>query len=623
VANEARDVKAIIALALCAGLGFRPALATTVVVPDDFPAVQSAIDSGADTVLVREGSYPERPVVDHAVVLQGIGVGQRPRLAGLDIVNTHFDVPSLRPLRVSSLAFSNRVEFQQLYGHPNLLDFEFSECSLDAGFRENGCGDPKGIGSLAFRNCRLEGPNAGCAEAILMEADTVSWVSWNAHVIVIRDCWFTGGAGVAMDLFTILDITLVNNLVNHYYDGIRFRAENGNAILDGNTITGCQGTAIEIPEVGNVALLRNNKVEDCGIGIHAMSMISRVRLEGNSVLRTTGLGVWAYPNRGVVAERNVVGDCGGAGIRLEWDAWGEGAVLMNNTVFDNAGSGIELIGLPIDPGARVEGNIGSGNGGWGLTVPEGGSVQLGCNDWFGNAQGRVQGVAVGATDLSVDPLFCDVQQGDVSLDSASPLLGAAGCGQIGALGVGCGETATLVQRFTAERVNDGVRVIWEVAEGATASEIWVERAEGMSDQAWAEPVTERSIEGRGVVELDRNALPDRTYRYRLVAREGGEVTVLDPGILVEAQVRLALHGFRPNPAFGAPAVAFTLADDSPATIEVLDVAGRRVLRRDVGRLGAGSHVIALDASARLAPGAYVMRLHQAGHTLSARGVVVK
>jgi hypothetical protein len=145
----------------------------------------------------------------------------------------------------------------------------------------------------------------------------------------------------------------------------------------------------------------------------------------------------------------------------------------------------------------------------------------------------------------------------------------------------------------------------------------------MSDQAWAEPVTERSIEGRGVVELDRNALPDRTYRYRLVAREGGEVTVLDPGILVEAQVRLALHGFRPNPAFGAPAVAFTLADDSPATIEVLDVAGRRVLRRDVGRLGAGSHVIALDASARLAPGAYVMRLHQAGHTLSARGVVVK
>jgi VCBS repeat protein len=90
-----------------------------------------------------------------------------------------------------------------------------------------------------------------------------------------------------------------------------------------------------------------------------------------------------------------------------------------------------------------------------------------------------------------------------------------------------------------------------------------------------------------------------------------------------AAIRLALEGFRPNPAFGAPVVAFTLADDSPATIEVLDLAGRRVLRREVGALGAGRHVASLGSNAHLAPGAFVMRLRQAGRTLTARGVVVR
>jgi hypothetical protein len=90
-----------------------------------------------------------------------------------------------------------------------------------------------------------------------------------------------------------------------------------------------------------------------------------------------------------------------------------------------------------------------------------------------------------------------------------------------------------------------------------------------------------------------------------------------------AAFHLALNGFRPNPALRSPVVAFTLADGSPATIEVLDLAGRRVLRRDLGGLGAGRHVLALDGGARLAPGAYLMRLRQAGRVLTARGVVVR
>ena len=91
---------------------------------------------------------------------------------------------------------------------------------------------------------------------------------------------------------------------------------------------------------------------------------------------------------------------------------------------------------------------------------------------------------------------------------------------------------------------------------------------------------------------------------------------------VQAGPLLGLEGLRPNPTQGLRLVAFTLVDDSPATLEVLDLAGRRVSLREVGGLGAGRHVIALDAGARLAPGAYIMRLTQEGRSLCARGVVV-
>jgi cellulose/xylan binding protein with CBM9 domain len=91
----------------------------------------------------------------------------------------------------------------------------------------------------------------------------------------------------------------------------------------------------------------------------------------------------------------------------------------------------------------------------------------------------------------------------------------------------------------------------------------------------------------------------------------------------QAGPRLALEGFRPNPTEGVRLVAFTLVDDSPATLEVLDLAGRRVSLREVGGLGAGRHVVALDAGARLAPGAYIMRLTQERRSVCARGVVVR
>jgi len=88
---------------------------------------------------------------------------------------------------------------------------------------------------------------------------------------------------------------------------------------------------------------------------------------------------------------------------------------------------------------------------------------------------------------------------------------------------------------------------------------------------------------------------------------------------VEAGATLAL-AVAPNPAAGAITARFTLAGARPARLEVVDLAGRRVLVRDVS--GVGSHVESLAGSEPLAPGVYLVRLIDAGQTRAARAVVL-
>jgi hypothetical protein len=70
-----------------------------------------------------------------------------------------------------------------------------------------------------------------------------------------------------------------------------------------------------------------------------------------------------------------------------------------------------------------------------------------------------------------------------------------------------------------------------------------------------------------------------------------------------------LEAVRPNPVRDAFVVGFALREAVPATIELLDLAGRRVDSREVGAFGPGRQSAAFDAHA-LAPGIYLVRLRQ-------------
>ena len=95
----------------------------------------------------------------------------------------------------------------------------------------------------------------------------------------------------------------------------------------------------------------------------------------------------------------------------------------------------------------------------------------------------------------------------------------------------------------------------------------------------------------------------------------------EPSTGVEKALELGLHGVSPQPSRGALRVDFTLGDGGPATLELVDVAGRRVIARDLTALGAGRH--AVDLRAGLPVGVYLVRLTQAGRALVRKAVILR
>jgi len=99
-------------------------------------------------------------------------------------------------------------------------------------------------------------------------------------------------------------------------------------------------------------------------------------------------------------------------------------------------------------------------------------------------------------------------------------------------------------------------------------------------------------------------------------------TIASPLAVGGTGVELALRGSVPNPSTGL-SVSFSLPDAKPATLAVYDIGGREVSRREVGSLGAGRHVLMLQAPGTLAPGIYWVHLTHAELELVSRTVVAR
>ena len=166
-----------------------------------------------------------------------------------------------------------------------------------------------------------------------------------------------------------------------------------------------------------------------------------------------------------------------------------------------------------------------------------------------------------------------------------------------------------------------VRLHWYSPDGSV-SHAAVERAEGGDEFV---VIGEVEADGAGHLRFeDHNITAGATYQYRLAVPDGASTDYLGQvTIRVPAAFSFGIEGVRPNPAEGAISVAFALETAAPARLEVVDVAGRRVLAEEVGALGPGEHVLPLEKTARLPAGIYTVRLSQSGRLVMARAAIVR
>ena len=94
------------------------------------------------------------------------------------------------------------------------------------------------------------------------------------------------------------------------------------------------------------------------------------------------------------------------------------------------------------------------------------------------------------------------------------------------------------------------------------------------------------------------------------------------GVDPPVRVALALAPIRPNPASLHFEVRFALPDAGPASLELLDLAGRRVHRAEIGGGTAGERSVMLRPIG-LAPGLYVVRLTHARGERTVKAVLMR
>ena len=111
-------------------------------------------------------------------------------------------------------------------------------------------------------------------------------------------------------------------------------------------------------------------------------------------------------------------------------------------------------------------------------------------------------------------------------------------------------------------------------------------------------------------------------RFAVMERSLDWLTEVAVSVPEGAPLALALEPVR-NPVQGTLAVRFALPSAAPASLELLDVAGRRVAAQDVGSQGAGEYTVSLGEGQRLAPGLYLVRLRQGTDSRVARVTVLQ
>jgi hypothetical protein len=180
-------------------------------------------------------------------------------------------------------------------------------------------------------------------------------------------------------------------------------------------------------------------------------------------------------------------------------------------------------------------------------------------------------------------------------------------------------TPTLPSLVSAEAVVGAVKVTWYAPAASLSSAQVLRRT---SSSGWAR-VGSVSADGAGLlVYEDHSVLAGARYGYELgIPAPNGVQYLGEAWVTVPSRASTELEEPLPNPADRDLTVRFSLATSQPATLELVDLAGRVAYRSRLD-LAAGNHVLPLPRNGNLAAGIYVVRLRQ-GDVTRARKVTIR
>lgn len=162
-------------------------------------------------------------------------------------------------------------------------------------------------------------------------------------------------------------------------------------------------------------------------------------------------------------------------------------------------------------------------------------------------------------------------------------------------------------------------IAWRMSNG-TRSAMRVHRSSTGMD--WR-PVGYTSAGGSGELRFEDCAVTGgHRYGYRLALPEDDQATQGEFWIEIPSTPRLALRAPRPNPSSRDLVLDFSLPQAGDASIEILDLGGRRVFARTLGGLEGGTHVLRLGRVSGLEAGVHFVRIRQASATASVRFTVL-
>jgi len=136
-----------------------------------------------------------------------------------------------------------------------------------------------------------------------------------------------------------------------------------------------------------------------------------------------------------------------------------------------------------------------------------------------------------------------------------------------------------------------------------------------------------SMDDMRFVFRDRNAQRGKNYTYRVVVIEDGEAVASFETTVGTPALGVVLGQNLPNPFNASTQIDFTVSDNQSVTLEVFDIAGKRVRTLMERSMSPGEYTAHWNgcnsAGARVASGIYIFRLTSGKHVLTRKSILLR